>query len=293
MRKLPPLHALRAFEAAARHGHFAKAADELGLTPTAISHQVRHLEEALQFQLFHRYPRPIRLTERGALLYPVLRDALDQVALTITRLTEKGRAQPLRLSVTVAFASRWLMPRLAALRQETGLAITIEADDRPTDLHMSGVAIAIRYAEKPTSDAQWHLLFADRIIPVAAPTIAKSARGDVERILALPLLQYGWKSGAALAPNWDHWQKLAGLDAAPPDIAQTFSEEIHAIDAAVAGHGAVLASEVLVTRLLQDGKLVQLSEIALPARSYWALFLAHHPESEQLMLLLDWMRGQR
>lgn len=291
MRKLPPLHALRAFEAAARQLSFTKAADELGLTPTAISHQVRHLEEVLQTSLFQRYPRPIRLTEEGARLYPVLRDSLDQIAAAIGQLSANEGDTPLRLSVTLAFASRWLMPRLATLRHETGLSIDVEADDKPTDLHTSGIDIAFRYAEKPTADAEWHRLFPDRTIAVAAPSLVQAAKPPTpEAILALPLLSYRWKIGAGLAPDWSHWQRLAGIAGRAPPIAQNFSEEIHAIDAAATGHGAVLASEVLVSGLLRTGELVRLSDIALPGRSYWAVFLPDHPQRDRLMTLLGWIR---
>lgn len=291
LRKLPPLHALRAFEAAARHLHFARAADELGLTPTAISPQVRQLEEILGADLFQRYPRPIRLTAKGAQLYPVLRDALDQISATICQLADDAHTQPLRLSVTVAFASRWLMPRLAQLRQQTGLNIAVEADDRPADLRQPGADIAIRYAETATTDAEWHRLYVDRIIPVAAPDLATKSLSPAQ-VLALPLLHYRWRRAAANAPSWSNWKSLAGLTGPDPVIAQSFSEEIHAIDAAVAGHGAVLASEVLVADLLRKGALVRLSDLALPAPSYWAVFLPRHPAIQQLTMLLDWLRQQ-
>ncbi|MGR6467940.1 LysR family transcriptional regulator [Rhizobium sp. PAMB 3182] len=291
MRKLPPLHALRAFEAAARHLHFARASEELGLTPTAISHQVRQLEEILGADLFERYPRPIRLTAKGAELYPVLRDALDQISAAIAHFEEDQQEQPLRLSVTVAFASRWLMPRLTNLRNQTGLSVAVEADDRLADLRQPGIDVAIRYAEKPAADEEWQRLFVDRIIPVAAPSFASSPLPPT-KVLTLPLLHYRWRSGSANAPSWPYWRRLAGVAGPDPAIAQSFSEEIHAIDAAVAAHGAVLASEVLVADLIRTGDLVQLSEITLPAPSYWIVFLPSHPAVRQLNVLLDWLRHQ-
>lgn len=293
LRKLPPLHALRAFEAAARHLHFARAAEELGLTPTAISHQVRQLEEMLGVGLFHRYPRPVRLSSAGEKLFPVLRDSLDSIAAAIEQLPGSRHAEPVRLSVTMAFASRWLMPRLPALREQTGLAVSIEADDRIADLHASGIDMAIRYAAKPEAGAEWHRLHIDRIVPVCAPGLVA---GDLpvppEEILSLPLLHYRWKSGPAGAPGWDRWQALAGDQGPPPVIKQTFSEEIHAIDAAVAGQGAVLASRHLVADLLDGGSLAQLSEVSLPGLTYWAVFLPNHPDRDRIRHLLDWFRQQ-
>jgi len=293
VRKLPPLHALRAFEAAARHLHFAHAADELGLTPTAISHQVRQLEAILGVELFCRFPRPVRLSDAGEKLFPVVRTALDQIAGTIDQLSAVAPETPLRLSVTVAFASRWLMSRLPLLRTETGLNITIEADDLPADLHASNIDMAIRYAQQPDGQAQWHLLFADAIIPVCAPNLDNAAMPlTPDSILALPLLQYRWKSGSSNAPSWDRWRTHAGVKALSPVVAQSFSEEIHAIDAAVSGQGAVLASKHLVADLLKVGQLVQLSDITLPGLTYWAVFLPTHSDKDRLEHLLDWLRDQ-
>ena len=153
MRRLPPLHALRAFEAAARHLHFARAAAELHLTPTAISHQIRQLEEILQVKLFHRYPRPIRLSAEGTALYPVLRESFDRMSSAIAGLSQPDTDRPLTVSVTVAFASLWLMRRLPALRSQTGLNLKVEADNQPEDLSGSDVDFAIRDAVRsPDSD---------------------------------------------------------------------------------------------------------------------------------------------
>ena len=292
MRKLPPLHGLRAFEAAARHLHFSAAAEELHLTPTAISHQVRQLEEILGVELFRRYPRPVRLTPAGEQLFPVLRDSLDRIATSIEQLSDRQDG-PLRLSVTMAFASRWLMPRLPRLREQTGLSVAIEADDRVADLHASGIDMAIRYAERPGTDAEWHRLFPDRLIPVCASGLLSGTELlSPDQVLALPLLHYRWRSGAANAPNWERWQAHARADGASPKISQTFSEEVHALDAALAGQGAVLASEHLVGDQLKIGALLRLSDIALPGPTYWAVFLTSHPAKERLTTLLDWFRKQ-
>lgn len=293
MRKLPPLHALRAFEATARHLHFARAADELGLTPTAISHQVRQLEAIMGVELFRRFPRPVRLTAAGEMLFPVLRTALDQIAGTIAQLAVTAPKAPLRLSVTMAFASRWLMSRLPLLRAETGLNITVEAADLPADLHASNIDMAIRYAQQPDGKAQWHRLFADTIIPVCTPDLANTTLPlTPDGILALPLLQYRWKSISSNAPSWDRWHAQAGSTAPLPVVTQSFSEEIHAIDAAASGQGAVLASQHLVADLIKAGQLVQLSDIALPGLTYWAVFLSTHPDKVRLEQLLGWLRQQ-
>ena len=293
LRKLPSLHALRAFEAAARHLHFARAADELGLTPTAISHQVRQLEATLGVELFRRFPRPVRLSAAGETLFPILRTALDQIAGTINQLTVTTHETPLRLSVTMAFASRWLMSRLPKLRAETGLTIIVEAADLPVDLHTSNIDMAIRYAQQPDDQAQWHRLFSDTIIPVCAPDLIKTTLPmSPDGILGLPLLQYRWISKSSNAPTWERWQAHADTHALLPAVTQNFSEETHAIEAAISGQGVVLASQPLVADFLNSGQLVQLSDIALPGLIFWVVFLSTHPDTDRLEHLLGWLRQQ-
>ena len=116
IRRLPPLSALRAFEAAARHGSFKRAASELAVTPTAVSHQIRALEEHVGIVLFERRTRQVVLTDAGARLYPVLRDGFDAFAQGIERLTRRRRRTQVTISATIAFTARWLVPRLAAFR---------------------------------------------------------------------------------------------------------------------------------------------------------------------------------
>jgi LysR family transcriptional regulator, glycine cleavage system transcriptional activator len=293
LRRLPPLHALRAFEAAARHLHFANAAEELGLTPTAISHQVRQLEEILGVELFRRHPRPVSLSPAGERLFPVIRDSLDRIAGAIGQLSADQEEEPLRISVTMAFASRWLMARLPLLREQARLNVTVEAEDRVADLHASGIDIAIRYAEHPRVEAEWHRLFSDRIIPVCNPGLIPGEPPlSVEQILKLPLIHYRWKSGARSAPSWERWLAHVGAAGARRPAVQLFSEEIHAIDAAVSGQGAVLASERLVEDLLSKGVLAQISTISLPGLTYWAVFLPSHPRKEALDRLVGWLKQQ-
>jgi LysR family glycine cleavage system transcriptional activator len=133
---MPPLTALRAFEAAARHMSFKEAAAELGVTPTAISHQIRELEDACGAALFRRRPRPLALTEAGGRLFPVLRTSFDSIASAAADLMEAPDRQPLRVTTTNAFAHRWLVPRLRvwkALYPDRPLDVI--GTDEVVDLH--------------------------------------------------------------------------------------------------------------------------------------------------------------
>jgi len=292
MRRLPPLHALRAFEAAARHLHFARAAAELHLTPTAISHQIRQLEDILEVKLFHRYPRPIRLSAEGAALYPVLRESFDRMGSAIAGISKLDTDRPLTVSVTVAFASLWLMLRLPALRSQTGLNLKVEADNRPVDLSGSEIDFAIRYAVQAEPEGQWLPLFEDSLIPVCAPELLRqNPVSDDASILRLPLIQYRWNCGAEASPSWKRWSYVAGLGWVVPEVTQHFSEEINAIDAALAGQGVILASSVLVASAVEAGHLVRLSETELPGRTFWAVSRGDHPRFAEVEHFTSWARA--
>jgi len=147
MNKLPPLIELRAFDAAARHLSFKKAAAELGVTPTAISHQIRLLERYCGRALFRRQPRPLSLTEAGARLFPIIRDGLEAFAIAIATVKRDGDKQPLRVTTTNAFASRWLVPRLPRWRKvRPNAPLEVIGTDSVLDLHAGDADVAIRYA---------------------------------------------------------------------------------------------------------------------------------------------------
>lgn len=289
MRRLPPLHALRAFEAAARHLHFARAAAELHLTPTAISHQVRQLEEILEVKLFHRYPRPIRLSAEGATLYPVLRQSFDRISSAIEGIAQQNASRPLTVSVTVAFASLWLMRRLPALNSQTGLSLNVEANNQPVDLSGSEVDFAVRYADRAGPENLWLPLFEDYLIPLCAPELLhRHPVDDDPSVLRLPLIQYRWSCGADAPPSWQRWSEAAGLADGLPVVAQHFSEEINAIDSALAGQGVVLASSVLASTAMKAGDLVPLSGTTLPGRTFWAVTRRDHPRVSEVKRFASW-----
>jgi DNA-binding transcriptional LysR family regulator len=144
MRKLPPLRALHAFEAAARHHSFTAAANELGVTPTAISHQIRQLEEACGIRLFQRRPRPLLLTSAGARLYPALRNGFDALASAVALLAEQDVQAPLRVTSPSAFASKWLVPQLPKWREENPtVPLEIIGTDAVLDVRAGAADVAI------------------------------------------------------------------------------------------------------------------------------------------------------
>lgn len=179
MRDLPPLSALRAFEAAARHLSFKKAAEELAVTPTAISHQVRQLEEWLGQQLFERHVRRVALTREGRELFPSLREGFDLMIRGIDALRTPPSQEVLTLSSTVAFTSKWLVPRVPAFRAACpGLDLRLHASDDAVDLRAGGVDLAIRYGRGVHAGLRSELLLQDRFAPVCSPRTGGTARSS-------------------------------------------------------------------------------------------------------------------
>ncbi|WP_255536578.1 LysR family transcriptional regulator [Pacificimonas pallii] len=280
---------MRAFEAAARHLHFANAAEELHLDPTAVSHQVRKLESFLGIALFQRSPRPIRLTPAGEKLYPVLRDALDSVADAIVQISP-GQRSPLTVSMTLAFANEWFTPRLPSIREATGLDLIVKADNAPVDVERGVTDLAIRSQETPGSYGRWNLFRQDALIAVAAPTLAKSFKtipAATKDIAKAPLIHFEWASPDRVNLDWKRWFDLAKIKRPIRPFVASFSEESHAIQAAIAGVGVALLSETLVDLRIARGELIRVSELQIPAPSFWLVMPEPRGESLEVARLIE------
>lgn len=290
MRRLPPLSALRAFEAAARHGSFKRAASELAVTPTAISHQIRALEEYTGLTLFKRDTRKVVLTEVGAQLYPVLRDGFDEFEKTFERLAPAtGRAQ-VTISATSAFTANWLVPRMHRFHAlHPQIDLHLQASDQVVDLVEANVDIAIRYGTGPYADVTAEILFADRFAPVAHPNLGVSSPADLHKVT---LIHFQWKKAHPLNPTWERWfaeAKLPGVSAAGQ---LRFSDEGHAIQAALAAQGVALLSLVLVEHELASGRLVQPFGPTVAGHTYHLVTRSDRAPTSPVLAVADWLRAE-
>ncbi len=299
MRKLPPLNALRAFEAAARHMSFAKAADELAVTSTAISHQIRLLEEITGQELFRRRPRPITLTEAGERLFPVLRDGLDRFAAAVAGLRADADHSPLVVSTTTAFASRWLVPRLAKLKEDIDLELEIDASETPANLRSGTADFAVRYRRTPIPDLECHELARDRFIPVMSPALLRTGPPvtGLADLARHTLIHFRWKRPDLDPPTWERY--VTEARAVDPNAAKInptsglrFSEEPHAIEAALAGQGVALVSDVLVRRELHSGSLVQPIDYSIDGLVFYVAYLPDAPRRGAIESFLLWARDE-
>jgi LysR family transcriptional regulator, glycine cleavage system transcriptional activator len=300
MRALPPLTALRAFEAAARHLSFKTAAEELRLTPTAISHQIRLLETALGRALFRRRPRPLALTPAGATLFPVLRTGFDAFEQGLARIREETIPPQLRVTTTNAFAARWLVPRLPLWRAAFPELVTeVIGTDTVIDLASGDVDVAVRYAVAPPSGSPSIELLRDRFWPIANPKLIEAGRVSRPSDLArYPFVHAGWPAANTHAPTWQRWTEAARK--VDPQVSSgiasgglIFREELHAIDAVIAGQGIGLLSDVLVREELQDGKLVKVSDISLPGLGFYLTHIADDHLTPTIDRFLAWISSVR
>ncbi len=291
MRKLPPLTALRAFEAAARHQSFTLAGKELSVTTTAVSHQIRHLEDLLGIPLFERTPRSLKLTAAGERLFPVLRDGLDRFAAVVADLAAVASDRNLTVTATTAFAERWLVPRLAGFRNENPeIDLRIQATESLMDLRGDGVDVAIRYGRGVYPGYVTERLFGDRYLAVCSPALAvAAAEGGIG---GLTLLHHDWKNPVLQGPTWGRWLDAVGATGVDPRKGLGFSEESHAIAAALNGQGIALCSSVLVAEDMRGGRLVAPFETSLEGFCFYLL----HLESTVKRPLIDrfraWLRTQ-
>lgn len=256
-RTLPSLNGLRAFEAAARLGSLVAAAAELGVTPGAISQQVRALEERLGFALFARRPQSLAATSAGLALLPVLTEAFDAIDAALRRLAAPAAALPLRVTCPAGFAAGWLLPRLPRFQERApGIALTLSATERLVEPGEGGddaPDAVIRFGRAGWSGSLGcDFLFADRRIPLCSP--AYLASHPLDAASADPLQGHPLLEALSSPADWPDWARASG--AAPGERRLGFGDERLAMEAALAGLGVALLDRALAQETLVTGRLV-------------------------------------
>lgn len=284
-RKLPNLAALRAFEAAARHQNFSRAAEEIHLTHGAISHQVRALEEELGLQLFARNGKRIAITPAGQQFAAVIRGALTLIADAAQSLKESRQQQRLAITALPSFAARWLSPRLGQfIEQYPELEVNLQSSNHLTDFIKESVDLGIRFGMGKYPGLQSEYLMHDSYYPVVSPHFNGGALPSTpEQLARSPLLR------CDLEP-WEPWFRLAGLENPEPTGGLVFQDSSMLARAAVDGQGIALGRHAIVERDLASGQLVRLFDIALPSPvSYYLVYPAKSLEKPQVRAFRDWL----
>jgi LysR family glycine cleavage system transcriptional activator len=285
--RLPPLAALRTFEVAARHGNFSRAGAELHITHGAVSHQMKALERELGVALFHRLRRGVELTEPGRALAATVRDALDRIARGVADLRAPSQ-RALTVSVLPAFATHWLIPRLADFnRRHPEIDVNIRAGQALADFATEDVDLAVRYG-----GGQWAGLVAMRladedVFPVCSP---RFNGGRLPRTLAA--LAKARLLHTPLQP-WEAWFRALGVTAPSTVRGMTFSETDLLLRAAIDGLGVALSRRILAQPELDAGRLVRPLRHSVRAdRSYFIVYPAAVQPSQRLLMFRDWLLEQ-
>lgn len=280
-----PLNALRAFEAAARHLNFTRAAIELCVSQGAVSHHVAQLERRIGARLFHRLPRGLALTDEGHALVPVLADAFDRMGATLDQYSGGRFREVVKIGVVGTFATGWLLPRLDAFaRAHPTIDLRISTNNNRVDLAGEGLDFAIRFG-----DGAWHGTHADPIMgapltPLCAPAVAARLVSPADLVQERLLRSYR-------PDEWALWFKAAAV-AGPLQRGPMFDSSALMISAATAGFGVALGPPAMFLRELAAEQLIQPFPIMIDAGSYWLTRLMSRPENEAMRCFAEWIMQQ-
>ena len=290
--QLPPLTALRAFSAAARHLSFAKAADELHVTPAALSFQIKSLEEHLGAKLFNRLNRAVTLTEAGRILAPGTDEAFALLKTAWRSAKRQSLSNTLNVTAGPAFTAKWLAPRLIDFaRAHPDIELRFVAGLRIMDFRRDEIDVAIRFGEKTYSDLTSVDLNAELVFPVMTPELA-NRYADLDALVQAPLIVDHSIDFLSPRCDWDNWFRAAGRQFFPSS-GPHFSNADHAIDAALSGAGVVLGRSTLVAQDLASGRLVAPFDIAIKPQARFRLLCRPGAEERPAIAQFrDWVLGE-
>lgn len=289
-RKLPPLTALPAFDAASRHLSFTKAADELNLTHGAISRAIRNLEERLGVRLFERGTRSVRLTREGAAYAAEIGAALDRIGAATSLAMAPRSAGILNVSTSDGFAGRWLVPRLHRFhREHRDIDVRLSTSGAHADFIRDGIDIAIRYGAGDYEGVVSEFLADEEVSPVCSPELLKGRHP-----LRSPSdLRHHRLIHDNFRIDWAMWLEHAGLHDIDPDGGVKFDAAAYAVEAAVQGEGVLLGRSALVSADLAAGRLVRPFDLALKSRwSYFVVYLDGALRHRKVKAFRDWLFGE-
>ena len=288
-RRLPNLNGLRAFEAAARHESFTKAADELSVTQGAVSHQVKALEAELGIKLFNREPRRLAITQMGRDYLIVVRDALDRLAAGTDRLLERQKTGILTVSTSPNFASKWLVHRLGRFAEmHPDIDLRVSATLHHIDFAQEDIDIAIRHAEGAVPGLDCTRLYTEELFPVCSPDL----------LLRHPLRQPADLVHHTLLhldhrQDWSKWLNAAGVTEADLSRGPILNQASMVIDAAVDGQGVALARTGLVAHDLINGRLVRPFQLALAVSyDYWIVCPKATAQLPKISTFRNWLLAE-
>ena len=294
-RRLPPLNALRAFEAAARHLNFSRAADELSVTPGAVSQQIQNLEDYVGVALFKRTPKGLLLTDPAQIALPALREAFDRLADAASMLTAAVDGRRLTVSVAPSFAAKWLVPRLGLFEAlHPQVDVWVSAGMELVDFNSGEVDLAIRYGTGRYPGLEVIRLMQETVLPVIAPDLLeRQPLNDLTDLADHVLLHDGSPDADDSCPDWTMWLAARGVKGVDGSRGPRFNQSSLVIEAAVGGRGVALAKRALAQADLDAGRLVTPFDIATAVDfAYYVV----HPKAKgrlpQVKAFVSWLVAQ-
>ena len=276
LRHIPGLQSLKAFDASARHLNFTRAAAELNVTPAAVSHQIKELEEAIGVPLFQRTSRHMQLTRQGQVLKPAIADALEGITRALQKLRQVENPTQVRVTVSPSLAAKWLVPRLDRfLESVPGADVRIDVSSEPLDFDREDIDVAIRFGDGNYPGLVVEKLFHDTLFPVCSPELSKGAKKlrEPKDLLQFTLIHLDWEAQGAVWPNWRMWMLAAGVKDFNDTRGLHFSQTSLALQAAIDGNGVALGDSTLVGDDLASGRLVKPFELSLRSPAQFAYHL--------------------
>lgn len=295
-RRLPPLNALRAFEAAGRYLSLTRAAEELHVTPAAVSHQVKGLESYLGVKLFRRANRGLLLTDAGQACLPGLQEGFERLAQAMQAVRDWDESAPFTVSVPPSFGAKWLVTRLDRFRQKhPGYDVRLDASMRLVDLMREGVDVAVRYGAGQYPGMRVDRLMDEVAIPVCSPRLLNGnpplrVPADLCRHT---LLHHTASYQDDSYPDWRMWLQAAGVSDCDLGRGPTFSMASMAVEAAIAGQGVALVGDVLVADDIAAGRLVRAFELSFPVLfAYYIVSPLVSADRPRVVAFREWIQEE-
>jgi len=292
MLRLPPISGLRALEAAARHLSYTRAAEELSVTQSAVSHQIRHIEALWEIQLFERRGRRLVLTEAGHALVPVIREFMQRLTSTLEELagTDEDETGSLRISLLQSFAFKWLVPRLGEFnRQHPEINVWISTSEELTDLNREDVDLAIRLGYGHWPGLYVKFLFREYVFPVASPAFLERHGWpeSAKDLLTYPLIQ---RTSLDICPRWRDWFRDAKVRVRSLPRGTHLPDTSMGVLAAIDGQGIALARSAHVMADLEAGRLVKLFSVFSPSPVAYYIVARRGTETQtHASAFIDWL----
>ena len=286
MATLPPLKALRAFEASARHLSFTKAAAELCVTQGAVSQQIKLLEQALGVALFLRENQRLRLTAQGRKYALEVREALRLISEATAEIRPRGEQAAVTLSCLPSFAHKWLAPRLGGfLQSHPEISLRVHTSFDVVDLTRDGIDCAIRHGAGGYDSCFAEILLTEELTPMCAPHVAQQLDGPADLAKETLLRDYG--------TEWREWLEAAGLDGAQVSWGAEFLDSSMAMQAAIDGRGVILGHTVLAHDDLRSGTLVAPFDLRVPYDcAHWFVCRSGREKSPEVAAVRAWLKSE-